>query len=81
MTQLFHDRKQRKARANMSDAELASTPYINYVCPIVADADTGHGGATAVMSLARMFIKKGVAGIHIEDQAPGTKVSALGWKS
>ena len=74
MTQLFHYRKQREARANMSDAELASTPYINYVCPIVADADSGYGGATAVMNLARMFIKKGVAGIHIEDQAPNESV-------
>src|ERR1700761_8742151 len=40
--QLFHDRKQREARSNMTDAELAKTPYIDYLRPLVADADTGQ---------------------------------------
>ena len=42
---------------------------MDYLRPIVADADTGHGGLTAVMKLAKMMVEAGAAGIHIEDQA------------
>ncbi len=41
--------------------------------PIIADADTGHGGITAVMKLTKLFIEAGASGIHIEDQKAGTK--------
>ena len=40
---------------------------------LVADGDTGHGGLTAVMKLTKMFVEAGAAGVHFEDQAPGTK--------
>jgi isocitrate lyase len=71
--QLFHDRKQYEARRRMSPEDRAKTPIVDYMNPIIADADTGHGGLTATMKLAKMFIQNGAAGIHIEDQKPGTK--------
>ena len=52
----------------MSEGERTSTPPVDYLRPIIADGDTGHGGLTAVMKLTKMFIEKGAAGIHFEDQ-------------
>lgn len=71
--QIFHDRKQYEDRRRMSPEARAKAPMVDYFNPIIADADTGHGGLTATMKLTKMFIENGASGIHIEDQKPGTK--------
>lgn len=57
MAQLFHDRKQRELRSRLTTEERAKTPYIDYLRPLIADADTGHGGLTAVMKLTKLFVE------------------------
>ncbi|XP_010267750.1 PREDICTED: isocitrate lyase [Nelumbo nucifera] len=71
--QQYHDRKQKEARMSMSREERARTPYIDYLKPIIADGDTGFGGATATVKLCKLFVERGAAGVHIEDQSSMTK--------
>ncbi|CAL1406963.1 unnamed protein product [Linum trigynum] len=71
--QQYHDRKQRESRMSMSREERARTPYIDYLKPIIADGDTGFGGTTATVKLCKLFVERGAAGVHIEDQSSVTK--------
>ena len=73
MAQLFHDRKQREERITTPKAQRSSVANVDYLRPMIADADTGHGGLTASMKLTKLFVENGAAGIHIEVNAPGTK--------
>ncbi|EJD03764.1 isocitrate lyase and phosphorylmutase [Fomitiporia mediterranea MF3/22] len=71
--QQLHDRKQYDERMSVSSEHRERMPYIDYLRPIIADADTGHGGLSAVMKLVKLFAESGAAGIHMEDQLHGGK--------
>lgn len=65
--QKMHDRK------SFLEFLEKKKPMVDYMKPIIADADMGHGGVTTVMKLAKLFAEKGAAGIHLEDQLAGGK--------
>lgn len=71
--QQLHDRKHYDTRMKMSPADRKKTPYVDYMRPIVADGDTGHGGLSAVLKLAKLFAENGAAAVHFEDQLHGGK--------
>ncbi|MCJ1364557.1 hypothetical protein MMC16_003669 [Acarospora aff. strigata] len=71
--QQLHDRKHWDARRKLSVKERSKTPYVDYMRPIVADGDTGHGGLSAVLKLAKLFAENGAAAVHFEDQLHGGK--------
>jgi isocitrate lyase len=71
--QLYHDVRQSEERSRMTEVERRTSPAYDYLAPMIADADTGFGGPTAVMKLSKMFIEAGAAGIHLEDQRVGAK--------
>lgn len=71
--QSMHDRKQWDARRALTPNERAEKPYVDYFRPIIADGDTGHGGLTAVIKLAKLFAENGAAAVHFEDQLHGGK--------
>ncbi|WAQ83080.1 hypothetical protein PtA15_3A447 [Puccinia triticina] len=68
--QQLHERKEWDAHASEPDM---GRPSVEYLKPIVADGDNGHGGLSTVMKLAKAFGEAGVAGVHFEDQLVGGK--------
>lgn len=71
--QQLHDRRSWDARRKLTSQERKTTPYIDYMRPIIADGDTGHGGLSAVLKLAKLFAENGAAAVHFEDQLHGGK--------
>ncbi|KAM6498624.1 isocitrate lyase [Amanita muscaria] len=71
--QHLHDRKHYDERMSATPEQRARMEYIDYLKPIIADADTGHGGLSAVMKLVKLFAESGASGIHLEDQLHGGK--------
>lgn len=71
--QSMHDRKQWDARRKMTAEQRKTTPYTDFLRPIIADGDTGHGGLSAVVKLAKLFAENGAAAVHFEDQLHGGK--------
>ncbi|KAH3682047.1 hypothetical protein WICPIJ_006983 [Wickerhamomyces pijperi] len=66
--QLHHDRKALYNHQVQGDEKM-----VDYLKPIIADADTGHGGNSTVMKLTKLFVEKGASAIHFEDQLHGAK--------
>ncbi|HEY1503466.1 MAG TPA: isocitrate lyase/PEP mutase family protein [Stellaceae bacterium] len=45
--------------------------------PVIADADTGYGNELNVTRTVREYVRRGVAGLHIEDQTFPKKCGQL----
>ncbi|KDR85654.1 hypothetical protein GALMADRAFT_234647 [Galerina marginata CBS 339.88] len=71
--QQLHDKKHYDERMSSTPEQRAKMPFIDYLRPIIADADTGHGGLSAVMKLTKLFAESGASAIHLEDQLHGGK--------
>ncbi|KAG2350908.1 isocitrate lyase and phosphorylmutase [Suillus weaverae] len=71
--QQLHDRKHYDERMSALLEKRAEISYIDYLRPIIADGDTGHGGTSAVMKLTKLFAESGASAIHFEDQLHGGK--------
>ncbi|KAJ8084647.1 mitochondrial 2-methylisocitrate lyase [Marasmius tenuissimus] len=74
--QQLHDKKHYDERVSATPEQREKMEYVDYLRPIIADADTGHGGLSAVMKLTKLFAESGASGIHFEDQLHGGKKQA-----
>jgi isocitrate lyase len=51
----------------------ATAPDIDWLAPIVADAESGFGGVLNAFELMKSMIEAGAAGVHYEDQLASVK--------
>ncbi len=54
-------------------SETSGSPSIDYLLPIVADAEAGFGGPLNAYELMKAMIEAGAAGVHWEDQLSSAK--------
>ena len=52
---------------------LTSNDSVDWLAPIVADAEAGFGGNLNAFELMKMMIEAGAAGVHFEDQLSSAK--------
>jgi isocitrate lyase len=52
---------------------LAGTSAIDWLAPIIADAEAGFGGNLNAFELTKSLIRAGAAGVHFEDQLSSAK--------
>merc|ERR1712093_136736 len=71
--QLHHDRKHFDERMSKTPQEREKMEYTDYLRPIICDGDTGHGGLSTVMKLAKAFGESGASAVRFEDQLHGGK--------
>src|SRR5512132_1653186 len=58
---------------HMEAQQGGKTGGIDYLAPIVADAEAGFGGILNAYELMRAMIEAGAAGVHFEDQLASAK--------
>ncbi len=54
-------------------SETSGSPNVDYLLPIVADAEAGFGGPLNAFELMKSMIEAGAAGVHWEDQLSSAK--------
>ena len=70
----FRRADQIQTMEQLTDLETGPTyDGIDYLLPIVADAEAGFGGALNVYELMMAMIEAGAAGVHFEDQLSSEK--------
>lgn len=67
--QIYHADGKSASRTGSSRGEIE----IDWLAPIVADAEAGFGGPLNVFELIKAMIEAGAAGVHLEDQLASEK--------